>query len=202
MRGTGRRRTQHGHHEVLAGLGLAVLCHARVGASLGGLQATQLEAAPPGDHAMRHAALCGTEGRARPSPARPHRPRRHHGAPTRKSRDPWRRRPSPTLAGPQEPWHRPPASGAHRETEAQTGAGSFAAYITTFLSWVSKGPVPHPQLSLLAFLAKVPHFLPVPRPGPLPVDPQGPPPLPPPTPSLPCPLSPTRASNQGKSATH
>lgn len=52
--------TQHGHREVLASLGLGVRSHARVGAGLAGLQATQLQAATPGDHTVHHAALCGT----------------------------------------------------------------------------------------------------------------------------------------------
>lgn len=67
--GAGRRPTEHGHHKVLPGLGLGVLGHTRVGPSLGRLHATQLEAAPAGDHAVRHAALWGVQRRARPSPA-------------------------------------------------------------------------------------------------------------------------------------
>lgn len=73
-RGAGCRHTQHGHHEVLAGLSLGVLSYTRVGASLGWLQVTQLEAATPGDHAVCHTALCGTERCGRTSLTQTHHP--------------------------------------------------------------------------------------------------------------------------------
>lgn len=73
--GAGWTHTQHSHREVLARLRLRVLSHTRVSARLGRLQATQLEAAPTGDHAVRHAALCGTDGQAGLSPARTRHPR-------------------------------------------------------------------------------------------------------------------------------
>lgn len=142
--GAGRRPTEHGHHKVLAGLGLGVLGHARVGTSLGGLHATQLEAAPAGDHAVRHAALWGgaetcqtlTGSNPPPPPGATTGPR-HNSLMT-----PLGRFPSRTLTRPLEPLHHPLASWAHKETEAQTGAGSLANSIMTFLSWVSRCSVP------------------------------------------------------------
>ena len=135
--GAGRRRTQHGHHEVLAGLPLGVLGHTRVGASLVWPQVTQLEAAPPGDHTTCHTAFCGTEGGGRTSPAQTQRPRCHHWAQTEKSRDSLRGRLTPALTRLERPWeplNHPPLSYAHRETEAQTWAGPLAIYVMAFPS--------------------------------------------------------------------
>lgn len=84
--------TQYGHHKVLAGLRLGILGHARVGARLGWLQATQLQASTSGDDALGRATLCGTEGQNRPSLA---------WAPwTKRPGDSWARFSSPIFTNP------------------------------------------------------------------------------------------------------
>lgn len=196
----GRTLTQHSHYEVLAGLGLGILGHAGVGTSLGQLQATHLEAAPTGDHATHHAALCGTEGQASLSPAALP-PQVLHLGQTQKSRDSLTLSmglPAPTLTElerPQEPLNHSLLSCVHRETGAQTEAGPPPIRTVTFPS-------------LVFVLTTLPYFLPPGRFFPsvwdsvLSLSPlrSTPPPTFPPAAPRPLPL--TQPSDQGEAATH
>lgn len=63
------RGTLYRHHKVFSGLGLGILSHTSVGASLSWLQVTQLETPTSGDHAVHRVALWN--GRKPLSPAHP-----------------------------------------------------------------------------------------------------------------------------------
>lgn len=201
--GVGHRRTEHGHHEVLAGLGLGVLSHARVGASLGGLQATQLEAAPAGDHAVHHAALCGVERRAGTHLHRPATPGATTG-PGHKSHVTPRASAHPPYS--QDPWnlciaHPPPVLTGKLGSRQEQGLLSRPS---------SAGSLVAPSLQPFPISFHWGHFLPRP-PTPFSVQdlllflwtlgPTSPPTIAPATPCPP-PPPPPKASNQGEPATH